>query len=144
MVYFMAMSLRGGMSLILALIFGFAGMLITRFVASDGGTAMSTLVWGASYGAAAGAFLSWLKPDLTYRLIFVSLIVAAVGAVVGTWLGFWYGEVAYPEGVRNVRFAFTSSARSPAVWTFIAGAALSSTLFGGIYYGFRLWRFNEV
>ncbi len=144
MVVFMAMALRGSISFILALLFGFAGLLIPRLVGPGAGSSMATLIWGTAIGSGMAAFLSWLKPEVSYRIIFISLTVAVAGAILGSWLGFWYGEAAYPEGVRNVRFAFASSARSPAVWTFIAGAAIFSTVFGGSYYGFRLWRFNEV
>ena len=144
MVFFMAMALRGSISVILAMLFGFAGFVVAGATGHSVVAEIEWFVWGTGIGAGMAASFAWLKPEALYRTIFISLFVAFAGAFIGSWLGLWYGEAAYPEGVRNVRFAFSSDARSPANWTFIMGSALVSSVFGAIYYGFRLWRFNEV
>ncbi|MDA0770226.1 MAG: hypothetical protein O2821_08400 [Chloroflexi bacterium] len=144
MAFFMAMGLRGGLSFIFAMIIGFAGFVVAGATGHSAAVEIEWFVWGTSIGAGTAAFISWLKPETRYQIIFVGLIVAFSGAILGSWLGLWYGEAAYPDGVRNVRFAFSGDARSPAFWTFITGAALLSTLFGAIYYGFRLWRYHEM
>ena len=144
MANFMAMSLRGSISFILGILFGFAGFVVAGATGHSVSVDIEWFVWSTGIGAAAAAFFSWLKPEAVYRIIFISLLLALVGAMLGSWLGLWYGEAAYPDGVRNTMFAFSSDARSPANWTFITGAAISSSLFGGIYYAFRLWRYNEV
>ena len=69
---------------------------------------------------------------------------AVAGGFIGAGLGFWYGETQYPDGVRNVRFVFSPSLKTPPVFAFINGATLGSTLSGGVYYALRLWRFREI
>lgn len=144
MAFFLAMSLRGGISFILALIFAFAGFVVAGATGHSVATDLGWFIWGSALGAGAAVFFAWLKPESPYRIMLIGLAIALVGGILGSWLGLWYGEAAYPDGVRNTRFAFSSDARSPANWTFIFGAALLSSIFGAVYYGFRLWRYNEV
>jgi hypothetical protein len=70
-------------------------------------------------------------------------VVALIGALVGAWFGAWYAEVFYPDGVRNVMLV-SRSVRSPAVWPYMAFAAMFSTVAGAAYYGYRLLRYHEV
>jgi len=142
--FFLAMGLRGGISFILSLIFGFSGFLIAGATGHSVAVDIEWFVWGTCIGAGSATFLAWLKPEAKYKIIYISLAIAFAGAMLGSWFGLWYGESAYPDGVRNTRFAFASDARSPANWTFIFGAAMISSIFGAVYYGFRLWRYHEV
>lgn len=140
----LAMGLRGGISFILSLIFGFVGFVIAGATGHSVVLDIEWFVWATCIGAGGATFIAWLKPEAKYKIIYISLAVAFVGAMLGSWFGLWYGEAAYPDGVRNTRFAFTSDAKSPANWTFIFGAAMISSIFGAVYYGFRLWRYHEV
>lgn len=139
-----AMAIRGGLSLLFGLLLGIASLLITRSIVPGLSISMDMLVWAAAVAATVAAFLGWLKPESGRRIILIGLALALVGGIIGSWLGFWYGEIAYPDGVRNVRMIASGNLRSPAVWTFITGAAIFSTAFGAVYYGFRLWRYREV
>jgi hypothetical protein len=142
--FFFAIAIRSGLSFLFGLLFGFGGLMVARSVIPGFSWSMEQLVWAAGIGAGIAGFLAWLKPEANRRIISIGFVLAIIGALAGSWLGYWYGEVAYPDGVRNVMFVSTGNLRSPAVWTFITGAAIFSTIFGAIYYGFRLWRYHEV
>jgi hypothetical protein len=102
------------------------------------------LITGSAVGAGAAGFFAYLKPESSRRIISTTLIVAFIGSSTGAILGFWYGEVFYPEGVRNVYFVSTGTLRSPPVFAIVTGASIFTTALGAVYYGFRLFRYHEV
>ena len=136
--------IRGGLGIILGIFFGIAGWFFTFWVVLGNYTQpLWLLVNVAAVFAASAAFLAWFKPESGLRITAIGLLLAVVGAFIGGWLGFGYGQVAYPDGVRNPQLVATSL-RSPVVMPFITGAALAATGLGSGYYALRLWRYNEA
>ena len=140
-----ALGIRGGLGFIFGVLFGIAGLMLTFWAVPEGWVPpiwLVVIVTGV--GASIAGFLAWLKPESPWRVMWLGLLLALAGGVAGAWLGYLYGEVVYPEGVRNVQLISTGRLQSPAVVAFITGAAIFTTAVGSIYYGFRLWRYHEV
>lgn len=139
-----AITIRGGLGFIMGLFFGVGGL----FLALTAIPGLTPPVWSmvalAGAGSSVAVFLSWLKPESNWKIKAIGLLLAVVGGLAGAGLGFLWGQISYPEGVRNVRFAAYGDLKSPAVFTFILGATLLSSLLGGVYYTFRMMRYNEV
>ena len=144
MVEFFAIALRGGLGFIFGLVLGIGGLIFALAVIPGLVPPIWTLVVLAGAGSGIAAFFSWFKPEANWKVKTIGLVLALAGGVAGAGLGFLWGQVAYPEGVRNVRFVAYGDLRSPAVFTYIVGATALSSLLGGAYYAFRLFRYNEV
>ena len=74
----------------------------------------------------------------------IDLLLTLAEGPAGVGVGFLGVQIAYPEGVRNVRFVANGDLKSPAVFTYIVGATALSSVLGGLYDAFRLLRYNEV
>ena len=142
--YFLALALRAGVALVLGVLFGIAGLLVANIVWPGVVAPMWLMVCMVGGFSATAAFAGYLKPEARWRVMWIGLLVVLAGGIIGAWLGFWYGEVVYPDGVRNVRFVFSPSLKSPPVFAFINGASIGATLLGGLYYGVRVWRYREL
>ena len=139
-----AITIRGGLGFILGLFFGVAGLFLALTAIPGLTPPVWTMVVLAGVGSSVAAFLSWLKPESNWKIKVIGLALAVAGGLAGAGLGYLWGQIVYPEGVRNVRFVAYGDLKSPAVFTFILGATLLSSLLGGAYYAFRLFRYNEV
>ncbi|MCH8062782.1 MAG: hypothetical protein IH861_09780 [Chloroflexi bacterium] len=144
MLEFFAIALRGGLGFIFGLVLGIGGLIFALAVIPGLVPPIWTLVVLAGAGSGVAAFLSWFKPEANWKVKTIGFLLALAGGVAGAGLGFVYGQFFYPEGVRNVRFVAYGDLRSPAVFTYIVGATALSSLLGGLYYAFRLFRYNEV
>ena len=141
---FFAIALRGGLGFILGLVFGIGGLVLALAVVPGLVPPIWTLVVLAGAGSGVAAFFSWFKPEANWKVKTIGLSLALAGGLAGAGLGYVWGQFAYPEGVRNVRFVAYGDLRSPAVFTYIVGATALSSVLGGLYYAFRLLRYNEV
>ena len=144
MVQFFAIAIRGGMGFIFGLLFGMAGLLLALVVVPGLVPPIWTLVVLAGAGSGVAGFFSWFKPEANWKVKTIGLLLALAGGLAGAGLGYVWGQISYPEGVRNVRFVAYGDLKSPAVFTYIVGATALSSVLGGIYYAFRLLRYNEV
>ena len=141
-----AMALRGGLSFLLGLLFGIAGLFIVHFIFFNFPFFRVTLflmALGSGFGVGAAVFLSWLKPESSPDVKIVGCMVAFGAAMIGAIGGYYYTEL-YDVEVRNVTQISTGYLRSPAVWVYVTWGTLLSTALGGVYYGFRLLRYHEV
>ena len=144
MVEFFAIGIRGGMGFIFGLVFGIGGLFLA-FAAIPGLVPpIWTLVVLAGAGSGIAAFFSWFKPEANWKVKTIGLSLALAGGLAGAGLGFVWQQIAYPDGVRNVRMVAYGDLLSPAVFTYIVGATALSSVLGGAYYAFRLLRYNEV
>ena len=141
---FFAIALRGGLGFILGLVFGIGGLIFALAVIPGLIPPIWTLVVLAGTGSGIAAFFSWFKPESNWKVKTIGFLLALAGGVAGAGLGYVWQQFAYPEGVRNVRFVAYGDVTSPAVFTYIVGATALSSLLGGAYYAFRLFRYNEV
>ena len=144
MTEFFAIALRGGLAFILGLVFGIAGLLIARAVIPGLVPPVWTVVVMAGAGSGIAGYLSWFKPEANWKVKTIGLVLALGGGLIGAGLGFVWGQISYPEGVRNVRFVAYGDLKSPAIFTYIVGATALSSVLGGVYYAYRLLRYNEV
>ena len=143
--YMIAVGVRSGLGLIFGFFMGITALIVSFWVLPGLYTPPFWMILIiVSIGCTASAFLAYFKPETTSRTILVSLLVAAAGAYIGAWIGFAWGEIFYPEGVRNVRLLAYGDVRSPPVIAFITWSTLGSTVSGGIYYVLRAWRYHEV
>ena len=142
--YVLAVARRAGSAIVFGVLFGILGLLVSDWTYPGLVAPMSLMVMMVGVFSASAAFIGYLKPEARRSVILAGFFFAVAGGLVGAWLGFWYGEIQYPEGVRNVRFVFSPSLKTPPVFAFINGATLGSTLSGGVYYALRLWRFREI
>ena len=142
--YFLALVLRSGVALVFGVLFGIAGLLVTNSVWPGPVAPMWLMVCMVGGFSASAAFAGYLKPEARWRVMWLGLLFVMAGGFLGAWLGFWYGQAAYPEGVRNIRFVFAPDLKSPPVFAFINGATVGATLLGGLYYGLRVWRYREL
>jgi hypothetical protein len=142
--YALAVAIRSGTAIVFGVLFGIAGLLVADWVYPGLVAPMWLMVMMVSVFSAIAAFLCYLKPEARRSVMWVGLCLVIAGGIIGAWLGFWYGEVRYPDGVRNVRFVFSPSLTTPPVFAFINGATLGSTLTGGVYYAIRLWKYREL
>ena len=143
---FFAMALRGGLSFLLGLLFGIAGLFIVHFVFFNFPFFRVTLflmALGAGFGVGVAVFLSWLKPESTNDVKIIGCALAFGTAIIGAIGGYYYTEI-YNIEVRNVTQISTGYMKSPAVWVYIIWATILSTALGAVYYGFRLLRYHEV
>ena len=143
---FFAMALRGGLSFLLGLLFGIAGLFIVHFVFFNFPFFRVTLflmALGSGFGVGGAVFLSWLKPESTIDVKLIGCALAFGAAVIGAIGGYYYTEI-YDVEVRNVTQISTGYLKSPAVWVYVMWGTLFSTALGGVYYGFRLFRYHEV
>ena len=143
---FFAMALRGGLSFLLGLLFGIAGLFIVHFVFFNFPFFRVTLflmALGSGFGVGIAVFLSWLKPESTPDVKIIGCVLAFSTAMIGAIAGYYYTEMFNVE-VRNVTQISTGYLKSPAVWVYVTWATLLSTALGGLYYGFRLFRYHEV
>lgn len=141
-----ALALRGGLSFLLGLLFGIAGLFIVHFVFFNVPVFRVTLLMmalGAGFGTGVAAFLAWLKPEASRGVITIGLALALGAAMIGAVAGYMYTEI-FDAEVRNVTQISTGYLKSPAVWTYVMGGTLFSTAMGAVYYSFRLWRYHEV
>ncbi|MDP6451876.1 MAG: hypothetical protein QF898_01095 [SAR202 cluster bacterium] len=142
--YMFAIGLRGGLAIIFGLLFGIAGLVITFWVIPGLYTPpMWLLVFPIGVSSSFAVFLAYFKPETPWRILAIGLLIAVAGGLIGGWFGFFYAKIAYPDGVRNVLLV-SRSVRSPAIMPFITFATIFSTILGGLYYGFRAWRYHEV
>lgn len=142
--YVLSVVIRSGISIVFGVLFGVAGLLFSNLVYPGLVPPMWLLVTMVGVFSATAGFISFLKPESRRNVVLVGLFLVLVGGMAGSWAGFWYGEVQYPEGVRNVRFVFSPSLKTPPVFAFVNGATLGSTAAGGLYYAFRLWKYREL
>lgn len=142
--YVLSLAIRGGVSIVFGVLLGLAGLLMSKVVYPGLVPPMWLMVTMVGVFSACAAFVSYLKPESRRDVVLLGLFLVSVGGLLGAWAGFWYGEVQYPDGVRNVRFVFSPSLTSPPVFAFINGATLGSTVTGGAYYAFRLWKYREL
>ena len=143
---FFAMALRGGLSFLLGLLFGIAGLFLVHFVFFNFPFFRVTLflmALGAGFGVGVAVFLSWLKPESSNDVKLIGCALAFGTAMIGAIGGYYYTEI-YDIEVRNVTQISTGYMKSPAVWVYITWATLLSTALGAVYYGFRLLRYHEV
>jgi hypothetical protein len=101
------------------------------------------IVWVTGFSSSLAGFLAYLKPETNWRIIRHGFLIAMGGGVIGAWFGYFWAQEFYPDGVRNVLLV-SRSVRSPAIMPFITFASIFSTVLGGLYYGFRAWRYHEV
>ena len=142
--YMFAIGIRGGLAFILGILFGIAGLLVTFWVIPGLYVPkMWQLVFATGASSSIAVFLAYIKPETTWRVLAIGLLIAVVGGLIGAWFGFFYAKVFYPDGVRNVMLV-SRSLRSPAIMPYITFASVFSTVLGGMYYGFRAWRYHEV
>ena len=143
---FFAMSLRGGLSFLLGLMFGLVSLALFSSVIPPN--------WGSRL------LLTALCVGIGTGNRRIRFVVQARGLAQChcDWLrsGVWNRNFRRIRGlhirgpsddveVRNDLLISRGSARSSAIWAFaIGGSTLLSTAFSGTYYGFRLWRYHEV
>ena len=139
-----ALAIRGGLAFVFGILFGMAGLVITFWVIPGLYVPpLWMLVFSTGIPASIAGFLAYFKPETKWRVLVIGFAIAVGGGVVGAWFGFFYAKVFYPDGVRNVLLV-SRSLRSPAIMPFITFASVFSTILGGLYYGFRAWRYHEV
>ncbi len=144
MVEFFSIAIRGGMGFIFGLLLGIGGLFLALTAIPGLVPPIWTVVVLAGAGSGVAAFLSWLKPETNWKVKTIGLILALAGGLAGAGLGYVWGQISYPDGVRNVRLVAYGDLKSPAVFTYIVGATALSSILGGVYYTFRLLRYNEV
>lgn len=143
--YMIAIGVRAGIGLLFGFFMGITALIVSFWVLPGLYTPPLWMILViVTIGCSAAGFLAYFKPETGRRTMLIALLVAAVGAYVGAWLGYGWGEIFYPEGVRNVRLIAYGDVRSPPVMSFITWSTIGSTLSGGIYYVFRAWRYHEV
>ena len=143
--YIIAIGVRAGIGLLFGFFMGITALIVSFWVLPGLYTPPLWMILViVSVGCAAAGFLAYYKPETGRRIILLSLLVTAIGAYIGAWVGFGWGEIFYPEGVRNVRLIAYGDVRSPPVMSFITWSTIGSTISGGIYYVFRAWRYHEV
>lgn len=139
------MALRGGLSFLLGLLFGFVGLAFFSSIIPpywDERLTLVALCVGISIGSAAA--IAWLKPESSGSVIATSLALAFGVAILASFAGYIYAGV-FDIQVRNDLLISRGSATSSAIWAFAIGCStVASTTFGALYYGFRLWRYHEV
>ncbi len=143
---FFAMALRGGLSFLLGLLFGIAGLFLVHFVFFNFPFFRVTLFLmavGSGLGVGVAVFLAWLKPEASIDVKIIGCVLAFATAMIGAIAGYYYTEI-YDIEVRNVTQISTGYLKSPAVWVYVTWATLLSTALGALYYGFRLLRYHEV
>lgn len=144
--YIIAVTVRAGLGLLFGILLGMAGLIIAALVAPGGLFAMPLwlLVTAIAIGCSISGIISYFKPETDMTTFAKTAAIVVVGAVIGAWIGVWWGEVFYPEGVRNERLVAYGDFRSPPNMARIMWSAIGSTVTGGLYYAFRAWRFHEV
>ena len=143
--YIIALVIRAGLGLIFGVLAGILGLVVTLWVKPGFYVPpMWLLVLAVAAGCTISGFLTYYKPETAWRVLVNTLLIAIAGALTGSFFGFWWGEVFYPEGVRNERLVGYGDIRTPPVMAFVTWAAVGSTLTGAIYYAFRAWRYHEV
>ena len=143
--YMLAVAVRAGLGLIFGVLLGIVALIVTFWVVPGLYTPpIWMLILTTALGCTVSGFITYFKPETARSTMVKSLLIVLVGAYIGGWFGFGWGEVFYPEGVRNERLVAYGDIRSPPVMAFIAWAAVGSTIAGAIYYIYRAWRFHEV
>ena len=144
--YVLAVTVRAGLGFLFGLFMGIAGLITAALVAPGGLFSMPLwlLVLSIAIGCSVSGTMSYYKPESNWSTIGKTVAIVGAGALIGAWIGVWWGDVFYPEGVRNERLVAYGDFRSPPNMARIIWSALGSTLTGGLYYGFRAWRFHEV
>ena len=142
---FFAMSLRGGLSFLLGLMFGLVSLaLFSSVIPPNWGERLLLTALCVGIGTGIAVFASWFKPEASRNVIVIGFALAFGIAILGAFAGYTYAGI-YDVEVRNDLLISRGSARSSAIWAFaIGGSTLLSTAFSGTYYGFRLWRYHEV
>ena len=144
--YVLAVSVRAGLGLLFGLLLGMAGLIIAALVNPGGLYSMPlwALVTSIAIGCSISGTLSYFKPETDWVTLAKAIAIVVAGAWIGAWIGVWWGDVFYPEGVRNERLVAYGDFRSPPNMARIMWSAIGSTLTGGVYYAFRAWRYHEV
>ncbi len=144
--YVIAVSVRAGLGLLFGIMLGMAGLITAAVVVPGGLFAMPLwlLVTAIAIGCSISGTVSYFKPETDWMTFGKTLAIVFAGAMIGAWIGVWWGEVFYPEGVRNERLVAYGDFRSPPNMARIMWSAIGSTVTGGLYYAFRAWRFHEV
>ena len=144
--YVLAVTVRAGLGLLFGLFMGIAGLIIGALVFPGGLFSMPLwlLVLAIAIGCSISGSISYYKPENDWATLTKTVAIVAAGALIGAWLGVLWGEVFYPEGVRNERLVAYGDFRSPPNMARIIWSAIGSTVTGGLYYAFRAWRFHEV
>ena len=142
----LAVSVRAGLALLFGILMGLAGLIVAAVVAPGGLYALPLwlLVTAIAIGCSISGSLSYYKPETAWDIFWKSVLIAVLGAFIGVWIGVLWGDVFYPEGVRNERLVAYGDFRSPPNMARIIWSAIGSTLAGGAYYVFRAWRYHEV
>jgi hypothetical protein len=143
--YVLAVAVRAGLGLLFGVLMGVVALLVTFWVVPGLYTPpLWMLVMTTSIGCSISGSLSYYKPETAWNAVGKSVLIVVIGAIIGAWIGFWWGQVFYPEGVRNEQLVAYGDIRSPPVMAFITWSAIGSTFTGGAYYAFRAWRYHEV
>lgn len=144
--YVLAVTVRAGLGLLFGLFMGIAGLIIGALVFPGGLFSMPLwlLVLAIAIGCSISGSISYYKPENDWATLTKTVAIVAAGALIGVWIGVLWGEVFYPEGVRNERLVAYGDFRSPPNMARIIWSAIGSTVTGGLYYAFRAWRFHEV
>lgn len=144
--YVLAVSVRAGLGFLFGLFLGIAGLITAAIVVPGGLFSMPlwVLVLSIAIGCSISGTISYYKPENDWATLAKTVAIVAAGALIGAWIGVLWGEVFYPEGVRNERLVAYGDFRSPPNMARIIWSAIGSTVTGGLYYAFRAWRFHEV
>jgi hypothetical protein len=144
--YVLAVFVRSGLGLLFGLFMGLAGLIVAALVSPGGlySLPLWLLVTAIAIGCSISGSLSYYKPETSWDKVGKSVLIVVAGALIGAWIGVWWGDVFYPEGVRNERLVAYGDFRSPPNMARITWSAIGSTVTGGVYYMFRAWRYHEV
>lgn len=136
-----AIVIRCSFGLLLGLFLGVAGFYVGWFVSPPGRSLPTGLLLNfGGFGAAAGAFIGWFKPDVPPTVNAIHLMFVLAGGVAGVWIGWAMGHAIYPEGMYNP----ASPVRTP---PFVVAALMAvgvSNLSGLGFYSYRMWRYREL
>ena len=136
-----AIIIRSLFGVFIGLFLGVIGFYFGWFVAPPGPILPTALLlFFGGVGAAAGAFVAWLKPEAPTTVTAIHLALVVAGGLAGAWFGWTLGQLIYPEGVYNP----ASPVRTPpfVVPALVATGASNVLALG--FYSFRMWRYREI
>lgn len=136
-----AIILRGLFGVFIGLFLGVIGFYFGWFVAPPGPVLPTALLlFFGGMGAAAGAFIAWLKPEAPLHVNATHLVLVLAGGLAGAWFGWTLGQLIYPEGVYNP----AAPVKTPPFIVPALVATGASNLPGLVYYYFRMRLYREI
>lgn len=125
--YWIALAVRGGIGVILGILFGFGALMITlTVVPGHYMPPLMLLVSTTALGASVLGLLTFYKPDLPWRVTARRFALAPAGGFTGGWIKHWRPQTFRPDEIRNVTLA-ARPVNTPATTPFIASAAERET-----------------